>query len=408
MPVPANWLSRAAAAAAVSTLITSAPAFAQDQAKTPSKTNGAAPKTDKADEAAADPYAIPDTNDGKEIQAFLTRLTKTQPEKRSLPGIREHLRKIEGIVTKVQEKDLDELTALMAVDLRYQILTVLEARGDENAAADRLKYIETLTKSKLPKVAERGRIYTLAARVTQLGEMKADARQKLIDDIAAFIREGEPTQERVELATTPPELLAQLGDNELAAKALETFAVAFESRKDDRVADLVAQLRATGRRYGLVGKPMELKAKTVDGADFDVKSLKGKVVLVDFWATWCGPCMQEMPHVRELYEGYNKKGFEVVGISLDHKREVLQAFLASEKLPWVQIYADAEGDAGWGNPVAKHYGISAIPTAILIGKDGNVISLNAVGRELDRLLEKELGAPEKKPADIEKEALKAK
>ncbi len=288
-------------------------------------------------------------------------------------------------------------TALMATDARFQLLRFLEATGDPNAAADREKFLEALAKNKLPRLAERGKLFQLASRVSQVGAADAKARLKLIDDIAAFIKEGDLTQERVELATTPPDILAQLGDTETATKALEAFAKAFESRKDERLADLIEQLRASGRRYGLVGNSMVLKGKSLDGKDFNIDDLKGKVVLVDYWATWCRPCIQEMPHVRHLYEAYHDKGFEVVGISLDEKKEVLQAFLESEKLPWVQLYP--EGGAGtWDNPFAKYYGISSIPTAILINREGKVVSLEAIGPELDKQLEKLLG-----PAPVKSE-----
>jgi len=241
-------------------------------------------------------------------------------------------------------------------------------------------------------------VYSLAARVSSLGEMKTEARQKLIDDIAAFIKAGDVTEERFQLAQMTGELLSQLGDNELAAKALDTFASAFESRNDTRLVDLINQFRGTGRRFGLVGKPMKVEGKTVDGKDFNIESLKGKVVLVDFWATWCGPCLQEMPHVSDMYESYHAKGFEVVGVSLDEKREVLQEFLKENKIPWVQLYSDSDGTTGWSNPIAKYYGISGIPTAILIGQDGNVVSLDARAGELTKLLEKLLGPPEAKAA----------
>jgi thiol-disulfide isomerase/thioredoxin len=395
------WLSRRVAPAALVTLLSAG--FSQAQEKAPPASPDKPAATNPAE---VDPFKIPEGNDPKVVTEFLTRLAKTQPEKRSLPGRREHLRKVEGVLIKTQEKDLDEATALMATDFRFQLLRVLEASGDETAAADREKFVETIKKSKHVKVAERGTIYSLAGRVSSVGEAKAEARQKLIEDISAFIASGEVSQERYELASTLPDLLAQLGDNELASKALESFATAFESRKDDRVADLANQLRATGRRYGLVGKPMKVQGKTVDGKDFDLESMKGKVILVDFWATWCGPCLQEMPHVREMYEGYHGKGFEVVGVSLDEKRDVRLAFLTEEKLPWVQLYADAEGTTGWSNPIARHYGISGIPTAILIGQDGNVVSLEARGGELTKQLEKLLGPPDKKPEAPKEEAPK--
>jgi thiol-disulfide isomerase/thioredoxin len=403
--MPAFRLSRSLPLAALVALTSTAFVQAQEKKAPPAPADQPAAKA-PADAPETDPFKIPEGNDPKVLQEFLTKLAKTQPEKRSLQGRREHLRKVEGVVVKVQEKDLDETTALMATDFRFQLLRVLEATGDETAAADREKFVATLAKSKHPKVAERGLVYSLAGRVSSIGEMKAEARQQVIADIASFIAAGEVTQERYELASTLPELLAQLGDNEMAAKALDSFATAFESRKDDRVADLVNQLRATGRRYGLVGKPMQVKGKTVDGKEFTVESLKGKVILVDFWATWCGPCLQEMPHVRELYEGYHGKGFEVVGVSLDQKKEVLQEFLSAEKVPWTQLFADAEGEAGWSNPIARYYGISAIPTAILIGKDGNVVSLNATGRELTKLLEQQLGPPDAKPEGQKEDAPK--
>ncbi len=395
--MPAHWLSRRVVPAALCTLVSTSSVFAQDAPPAPTAPAGQAPAASPADDA--DPYQIPEGNDPQAMQAFLRRLSQTQPEKRSIPGRSEHLRKVEGIVAKLQEKDLDEQTAMMSVDLRFQILRVLEQLGDTAAAADREKFVATLMKHKLPSIVERGKVYWLAGRVGDLGETKAEGRQKLVADLAAYLAEGEVTQERYELATMPPELLAQLGDFETAAKASEAFAAAFESRKDERLVELVNQLRSTGRRYGLPGKTMEVKGKTIDGAEFSLESLKGKVVLVDFWATWCGPCLQEMPHVRDLYEGYHSKGFEVVGISLDEKKEVLQGFLAQEKLPWVQLYSDSEDAAGWGNPIAKHYGISSIPTAILVGKDGKVISLNATGRELTRLLEKELGPRDEAPKE---------
>ena len=110
-------------------------------------------------------------------------------------------------------------------------------------------------------------------------------------------------------------------------------------------------------------------------------------VLVDFWATWCGPCVAEMPNIRAQYDKYHAKGFEVVGISLDEDVDALKAFVAENKLPWPILFERSEG-AGWRHPMATKYGISGIPQLILIGRDGNVITLKARGEALaERLAE---------------------
>jgi hypothetical protein len=134
-------------------------ASAQDQQdKAPPAPDAAKPADAPKDEAAADPFKIPEGNDPKVLQGFLNDLRKTKPEKGGLAGAREHLRKIEGVIGTVLEKpQLDEETAMMAVDLRFQILQVLASRGDEAAPADREKFVAWMTKSPIAKVADRGR-----------------------------------------------------------------------------------------------------------------------------------------------------------------------------------------------------------------------------------------------------------
>jgi thiol-disulfide isomerase/thioredoxin len=128
---------------------------------------------------------------------------------------------------------------------------------------------------------------------------------------------------------------------------------------------------------------------------FDPATLKGKVVLVDFWATWCGLCLAELPNVTKNYEKYHDRGFEVVGISLDDDKATLETFLEKEKIPWPTLFDEGNDQQGFKNPMAVYYSVWGVPTAILTNKKGEVISLDARGDELDRNLEILLGHAEK-------------
>jgi len=110
--------------------------------------------------------------------------------------------------------------------------------------------------------------------------------------------------------------------------------------------------------------------KDLNGQPLSVAQFKGKVVLVDFWATWCGPCRAELPNVIATYQKYHDQGFEVIGVSLDSDREKLAAYLKKQTgMVWPQ-YFDGEG---WHNKLAVKYGVEAIPFAVLIGPDGKII-----------------------------------
>jgi thiol-disulfide isomerase/thioredoxin len=136
-----------------------------------------------------------------------------------------------------------------------------------------------------------------------------------------------------------------------------------------------------------VGDTMEIAFTATDGSAVDLAKMKDKVVLVDFWATWCGPCVGEMPNVIAAYEQFHEKGFEVIGISLDQDKGALDGFVKQRGMPWAQ-YFDGKG---WENDLVKKYGIRGIPATFLIGKDGKVVASNLRGEELGAKVKELLG-----------------
>lgn len=139
-----------------------------------------------------------------------------------------------------------------------------------------------------------------------------------------------------------------------------------------------------------IGDTMDIKFTATNGKEVDVSAMRGKVILIDFWATWCGPCIQEMPNVIAAYQQYHEKGFEVIGISLDDNMAALEQFIATNGMPWPQ-YFDGKS---WGNLLAGEYGIKGIPATFLIGKEGEIVATNLRGEELEMAIRHELGIEE--------------
>jgi thiol-disulfide isomerase/thioredoxin/type III secretion system FlhB-like substrate exporter len=233
----------------------------------------------------------------------------------------------------------------------------------------------------------------LAIRAMQIGDTKPDEQRKLIADIKAYFQGRDKiTRQDASIAMQAASGL-EYNAPEVAAEAYRELGEALAKSNDEQLARVGKKMEGAARRLTLVGQPLEVTGTEMDGAKFDWAKYRGKVVLVDFWATWCGPCRAEVPNVLKNYKLYHDRGFDVVGISLDDDREALEKFLEKEKNPWLTLH-----DGGWDdNPTAGYYGVMGIPTVILVDKEGKVVSTNARGPELSKLLEGLLGPA--KPGD---------
>jgi thiol-disulfide isomerase/thioredoxin len=211
----------------------------------------------------------------------------------------------------------------------------------------------------------------------------ADGKQRAaaIDAVAASLRERERPAP-ADAALCASYCLSIAGElSEAEAKTLASSTVdAAASKRFTAVAEAAAK---DARR--LLGQPFELAGRTLAGTKFTTTSLRGKVVLVDFWATWCGPCVRALPSIVEARRKFGARGLEVVGVSSDREESALTRFLAEHaEVDWPQLFEP--GTKGF-HPLAQGLGITAIPRLFLIDKKGVLRSVDA-HEQLEELIER--------------------
>jgi thiol-disulfide isomerase/thioredoxin len=273
------------------------------------------------------------------------------------------LKKMTALIDELEQTG-DPQGKMIAKQVSPQLKTFLALFGD----ADTLASFEKQTKSDDSKQAAEAKVSLLLVSWVKASKDSA-AQEKLLDEARNLAKEysKDPGVTRAmmgmaELGAASPELADKA--KEIALSMDNQVAMAAKGEVDHE-----KQLRS------MENKPLTIEGVKLDGSKFSTADWKGKVIFVDFWATWCGPCREELPRVKKAYADFHDKGLEVLGVSCDNNAEALTKFLEKDKaMAWPQLFDSAH--PGW-HALATSYGIEGIPTMFLIDKKGILRSVSA-------------------------------
>lgn len=342
-------------------------------------------------------FEVPDGSVA-ELQAFISKVKRTPAKERTAAASMAHLKlQIEAVLAacdRIMATEPAEATELAIINERFGALNALarvDAAASKAGTSELMKLLEADTRPAIVKLLAARK---MQEKIRSVPSMSTEDRDAFIKEIFARIQEDGLSREMYSTASSVGRYLSSGKDTDAAAGFYEQLAEYMRKSDDEALSSRAERTMGAARRVRLPGNFMEIKGRTADGEDFDWAAYRGKVVLVDFWASWCGPCRREIPNMKAQLEAYGNKGFAIVGVNLDSSKEKYQAYVDAEALTWTNLMSDKPEEMGWDNPLAAYYGVSGIPTAILVDKEGKVVSMSARGTELNRLLAQLLGPAE--------------
>ncbi|MFG0290967.1 MAG: TlpA family protein disulfide reductase [Rhodopirellula sp. JB044] len=345
-------------------------------------------ETEEEEDAAIE---IPDGT-AEELFAFASETMRNRGRTRE--SVLQSARAVVDTAAKIRDMDDISLeTELKAIGIQMPALKFL-ARIDRDARAELNELIESFAEDERPEIRNFAVMEKLVTQVRGVRGMETAKQQELVDQVLQIAEECGINSQLYSIASQLAAGLSAADQTDMAVKLYNNIADRMESSDDERMQQMASRARGSARRIGLLGNEMELEGTTAEGEAFDWSEYRGRVVLVDFWASWCGPCRGEIPNMKRNLEAYGDE-FAIVGINMDRTVKAMQECIEEEEIQWVNLVGDKETGTGWDHPIARYYGVSGIPTAILVDREGKVVSLSARGKRLDASLEELLGPPKK-------------
>lgn len=304
----------------------------------------------------------------------------------------------------VADEKAGEAEFLAAQDASF----VMNDRGYANEATEALKLIgdRFANDEKIGKEA-RELLEKTAFREQVIAAMsgkRADVKELFISIREMLKDPAKLNVETLDNTLNAAQVLEFNGHFDEASKVFAAIKKAYEKADDEKLARQARlSVDFAEKRLGMVGKEVSIEGNHIDGSDFNWNKLKGKVVLVDFWATTSAPWMESLPSLKSAYDRFHEDGFEVVGVNVDQDRQAAYEYIRGDRLPWPTIVDEVTSGLD-GNPNAIRYGIRAVPFVMLVGRDGKVTDIHVRGPQLTKRIEELLAQPSSKNARKESES----
>jgi len=288
----------------------------------------------KAEEKPVDLDKVPDGTNA-ELLKYIEQVLGTQPKNMA------DLKKMSAAIIKASDKILDAQPTEQELKSIVGIRMELPLSPEEIVAfADKLTKLGA-SETQADK-ADFGREVTSISYLVRLSAVrdKPDEFKKTVGQALAHLGDGTLQKGDLMLVVDIAQSMDQVEDLKFAGETMEKLLAIVKESKIDNVDKLAKNFEGVLRRLKLPGHKIELEGNLLSGGKLDLAKYDGKVVLVDFWATWCRPCLEEMPHLKKNYEAYHEKGFEILGFSCDRTKEAVEKFVKDREIPWPIVYGD--------------------------------------------------------------------